>query len=130
MISKRSQAAVSDVVAERVFQRADGKEVRALVARPREVTEVDGVKIDAIWECDFQIVGVGDDTVQSAGGADSLQALQMALAMMATYLEGYQPEHGLTLDGDAELMLMKPDLEDLAKRLRTRPDYPDWGPEQ
>jgi hypothetical protein len=36
MSRKRARPAIRDVIAERVFERADGKEVRALVGRPRE----------------------------------------------------------------------------------------------
>jgi hypothetical protein len=120
MPKKRARSSVIDVIAERVFKRSDGKEVRAIVGRPRPVGEN--------WECDFQILNIGRRTFPNAGGADSLQALQMALGMMAVYLEEYQREHGLTLDGDPELLLMAPDVAAVANRLRERPDYSEWAP--
>jgi hypothetical protein len=50
-MSEPSGPAVPDVIAERVFEKADGQEVRALIGRPREG--------ERDWECDFQIIGVG-----------------------------------------------------------------------
>jgi hypothetical protein len=66
--------------------------------------------------------------VHTAAGVDSLQALHIALAMMAVQVEGYQQEHGRTLYGDPELLLMKPDIDSLTSGLEARPDYPQWRP--
>ena len=119
-MSSRLKRVLEDVIAERVFLRSDGTEVRALVARPSR-REVD-------WGCEFQILGVEHDKIYDVPGVDSLQALHLALAMMSIQLEEYQTKFGLTFDGDPELLLMMPDLDAMAKRLRARPDYPLWRP--
>lgn len=119
-MSPRRKRTLDDVIAERVFHRSDGKEVRARVARPSP-REVD-------WGCEFQVLGVEHDKIYDVPGGDSLQALQLALAMMSIQLEEYQTKFGLTFDGDAELLLMMPDFDAMAKRLRARPDYLLWRP--
>ncbi len=48
MPRKRATPAISDIIAERVFQRADGKEVRALVGRPRKGKR-DWMRIPGPW---------------------------------------------------------------------------------
>ena len=118
MSGKRAEPRITDVIAERVFQRADGKDVRALVARPREAKEG--------WVCEFQVLGVGHNKVYALPGLDSLEALQLALGMMVVQLESYQAEHGLTLTGDADLALMKPDFAAMKKEIEAKPDAHLW----
>jgi hypothetical protein len=118
MKKKRGTPAISDVIAERIFQRADGKEVRAVVGRPR--------KGKREWTCEFRILGVGHSKVYKLPGEDSLQALQMALAMMAIQVESYQKEHGLTFLGDPFLLMLKPDFEAMMREIEASPDYPKW----
>src|SRR5687768_697163 len=117
MRGKRAEPRIGDVIAERVFQRTGGKDVRALVGRPREAKEGQSV-------CELQVHGVCNNKVYALEGHDSLEALQMALGMMVVQLESYQAEHGLTLDGDAYLALMKPDFEGMKKEIEATPDYP------
>jgi hypothetical protein len=102
MSRKRARPAIRNVIAERVFQRADGREVRAEIGRPRKRKDE--------WECEFRVLDVGHSKVYSLSGSDSLEALQLALAMMAVQVESYQQEHGLTLMGGSYLLMMKPDF--------------------
>jgi hypothetical protein len=117
---KRAGHAIRDVIAERVFERADGREVRAVVGRPREVRKGE-------WLCEFRVLGVGHSKVYALSGTDSLEALQLALGMMVVQLESYQKEHGLTFMGDSYLALMKPDVEAIMKDITARPDFPLWS---
>jgi hypothetical protein len=116
MTKKRAGPAVRNVIAERVFQRADGRDVRALVGRPR--------KMGKQWVCEFQVLGVRHNKVYSLPGNDSLEALQLALGMMVVQLESYQEEHGLTLSGDSYLALMKPDFAAMMREIEARPEFP------
>jgi hypothetical protein len=113
-----ARPAIRDVIAERVFQRADGREVRVEVGRPREVRKGE-------WECEFRVLGVGHSKVYSLPGSDSLEALQLALGMMAVQVESYQQEHGLTLMGGSYLALMKPDFAAMMREIEATPEFPE-----
>jgi hypothetical protein len=115
---RRAKAAIRDVIAERVYERADGREVRVEVGRPRKVTKEE-------WACEFRVLGVRHSKVYSLPGTDSLEALQMALAMMAVQVECYQQEHGLTLMGGSYLALMKPDFDAMMREIRATPEFPE-----
>jgi hypothetical protein len=117
MSRKRARAAIRNVIAERVFQRADGRDVKVEVGRPREVRKGE-------WECKFRVLGVGHSKVYSLPGTDSLESLQMALAMMAVQVESYQQEHGLTLMGGPTLLLMKPDFAAMMREIEAAPEFP------
>jgi hypothetical protein len=117
MRKKRAASAIRDVIAERVFERADGREVRAVVGRPREVSKGE-------WVCEFRVLGVGHSKVYSLKGSDSLEALQMALAIMAVQIESYQNEHGLTFMGGSCLLVMKPDFEAMRREIEQTPEFP------
>ena len=56
-------------------------------------------------------------------GGDSLEALQLALGMMVVQVESYQRDCGLTLMGDEQLGLMKPDFEAIKKEIAASPHY-------
>ncbi len=97
MSRKRARPAIGDVIAERVFQRADGREVRAEVGRPRR-------KANGEWVCEFRVLGVGHSKVYSLPGVDSFQALQSALFMMVVQVDSsYKDDHGLTFMGGSYL---------------------------
>ena len=106
-----------DIVAERLFERRDGVRVRAIVGRPRE--------LESGWVCEFQILGVNHDEVCTLEGDDSLEAIQMALAMMVVQLESYQRDLGLTLQGDRDLGLIRPDFDAVKKEVKANPAYDD-----
>jgi uncharacterized protein DUF6968 len=117
MTPKRPRPVIRDVIAEGVYQRADRREVRVEVGRPRRVKNGE-------WTCEFRVLGVGHSKVYSLQGNDSLEALQMALGMMAVQLEGYQKQHGLTdLDG-SYLPVMKPDFEAMMREIEAAPEFP------
>ena len=120
MSRKHARSAIKDVIAERVFQRADGEEVRAVVGRPRRA------KRD--WVCEFQILGVGHDKVYKLPGADSLEALQSAIGMMVIQLElDYKHKHSLTFLGEPHLLLWMYDFERMQKEIEATPDYSKWS---
>jgi hypothetical protein len=119
-MSKRgAKPAIRGVIAERVFQRADGREVRAVVGRPRKQKDE--------WVCEFRVLGVGHGKVYSLPGNDSLEALQSALVMMVAQLESYQKEHGLTFMGESLLLLWRPDVETMMREIKATPDFPLWS---
>ncbi len=118
MSRKRARPAIRHVIAERVFQRADGREVRAEVGRPRR-------KANGEWVCEFRVLGVGHSKVYSLPGADSLEALQLALGMMVAQLDSYQQEHGLTFMGGSYLALMKPDFAAMMREAEAAPEFPE-----
>jgi hypothetical protein len=117
MSPKRARPAIRDVIAERVFQRADGRDVKVEVGRPWEVRKGE-------WECEFRVLGVGHSKVYSLPGGDSLEALQLALGMMTAQVESYQQEHGLTFMGGSYLALMKPDLDVMMREIQATPEFP------
>jgi hypothetical protein len=85
------------VIAKRELERRGGGEpVVVRIGRPAEDPEGD-------WYCPVQITGVGDDTVYKAFGADSMQALVLALQMLRARLGAEQREHGLTWLGMDDL---------------------------
>jgi hypothetical protein len=114
----RRSSPLKEVVAERVLQRSDGEEVRILVGRPRRVRKE--------WLCQFQVLGVGHDQPYDLPGFDSLEALQLALGMMAVQIEAYQRKVGLTFDGGAYLGVFRPDFEAIRKEIRATPEYEKW----
>jgi hypothetical protein len=121
MNEERDLRGIRDVIAERIFQGADGQDVRAIVGRPREV---EGTHEPASgWVCEFQIIGVGHDDVYSLPGGDSMEALQLALGMMVVQLDSYQRDCGLTFLGDEHLGLIKPDFEAINQELEASPQY-------
>jgi len=117
MSRKRARPAIRDVIAERVFQRADGREVRVEVGRPREVKNGE-------WECEFRVLGVGHSKVYSLPGPDSLEALQLALAMLAVQVDSYQQEHGLTFMG-GRYPLIKADFAAMMREAEAAPEFPE-----
>ena len=122
MSRKRAAPAIRDVIAERVFQRADGREVRAVVGRPRRIPRPRHQEDE--WVCEFRVLGVGHSKVYSLPGNDSLEALQLALGMMVLQLESYQKEHGLTFMGESLLLLWRPDVEAMMREIRATPEFP------
>jgi hypothetical protein len=119
MTRKRATPAISDIIAERAFQRADGKEVRTIVGRPR--------KVKREWVCEFQVLGVGHDKVYKTSGEDSLEALQAAIGMMVIQVEtDYKHDYGLTFLGDSHLGLWMYDFEKMQREIEATPDYVKW----
>lgn len=119
MTRKRVESAhIADVIAERVLQRRNGKEVRILVGRPHRSKDE--------WVCQFQVLGVGHDQAYALPGFDSLEALQLALGMMAVQVEAYQKKHGLTLLGGSYLGVLKPDFDAIKTEIEATPDFPRW----
>jgi hypothetical protein len=71
--------------------------VAVLVGRPQ--LAANGID----WECRYQIVGVGDETVREGSGVDSLQALQLVLTRaVPAWLDALHKEHPALRWEDAE----------------------------
>jgi hypothetical protein len=120
MRRKRAAPAIRQVIAERVFERADGREVRAVVGRPREVRKGE-------WVCEFRVLGVRHSKVYSLPGVDSFEALQSALFMMVVQLESYKDQHGLTFMGGSYLNLIKPDVDAMMREIKATPEFPEMA---
>jgi hypothetical protein len=117
MSRKRARPAIRHVIAERVFRRTDGRDVKVEVGRPRKVK-------DGEWACEFRVLGVGHSKVYTLPGTDSLEVLQLALAMMVAQLDSYRRKHGLTFMGGSYLGLMKPDLQAMMAEIAATPEFP------
>ncbi len=97
---------LGDIVAERriegVAQDGSHFEVVIRFGAPRP----DPLSSNGDWECPHQIVGLGDETVDAAFGADSLQALLLSVYAVRLKLAESDgtldwlgmPELGLTVD--------------------------------
>ena len=120
MKAKRVKPAIPDVIAERVFERSDGRQVRVEVGRPHQAKQ-------GAWACEFRVLAVGHSKVYSLPGEDSLGALQMALAMMAVQIDSYKEQHGLTFLGGSSLLVMRPDFDALKREVEADPEYPLWS---
>lgn len=83
------QTSSSDTwVASREFE-LDGRQLRLEVGAPMRHPKGD-------WTCAFRIVGIDNDSVYTTAGADSLQALIMAMEMARLHLEAHSLESRLT----------------------------------
>jgi hypothetical protein len=118
MSQKRARPAIRNVIAERVFKRADGREVRAELGRPRRTT-------NGPWVCEFRVLGVGRSKVWSVPGEDSLAALQGALMVMSVNIDGYHEEHRLTFMDGPYLALPRFDVEAMRRDIEASPDFPE-----
>ena len=76
---------ISQVVAERLLylDGEPGTRIRVLVGRPQTLP---GPSNNNVVLCPYQILGVGDEKVRSAGGVDEIQALQLAMEMIGSEL--------------------------------------------
>ncbi len=97
----KKPAVIGPVVASRQLtaRRSDGTE-RAVVV---EIGAPVHLEADGPWWCPFRIQGLGDGSVQSIAGEDSLQALVLSfryLAGMLPYDAERQGETIAWLDGD------------------------------
>lgn len=76
---------IRDVVAERPLYlegQADSS-IRVVLGKPQRAP---GSSDDDLILCPYQILGIGDEKVRSAGGADAVQALQLAMGMIGSEL--------------------------------------------
>lgn len=56
-----------------------------------------------LWQCPFQIVGLGDENVHLVSGVDGIDALFVALGTIAVHLQAAQRRHELTWFGMEDL---------------------------
>ena len=73
--------AQTDIIATRTFFLADGGAVTLVIGRPENFPGGED------FRSSFQIIGIGDEKLRYALGADSMQALVIALKIAATYLK-------------------------------------------
>ena len=119
MSQKRARPAIRNVIAKRVFKRADGKEVRAELGRPHRKANGPWP-----WVCEFRVLGVGRSKVWSVPGEDSLAALQSALMVMSVNIDSYHQEHRLTLMDGPYLALPRFDVEAMMRDIEASPAFP------
>lgn len=100
-----TKESLEDVIAERVLEaRKDGQTFRATVRLGRPFRSPDG----SHYRCPYQVVGLGDDTIRSAAGEDSIQAIELAFKMLGADLYGYYKAFAFTWLGQPELGFPKP----------------------
>jgi hypothetical protein len=76
---------IGEVVAERrlYLEGEPNTSIRVLVGKPQKAP---GTSEDDLVLCPYQILGIGDERVRSAGGVDEVQALQLAMGMIGSEL--------------------------------------------
>ena len=88
---ERAHLSPEDVIAERElafspYDRVQGADqVLFRLGRP--------VETGPVWTCSFEVVGLGETRVESARGADSVQALLLALAKLRVLLGVLAADH-------------------------------------
>ncbi len=87
---------ITDVMAERRLYLEGQPDIiiRVLIGKPKSV---DNPTNNEFMLCPYQIMGIGDEKVRSAGGVDAVQALQLALEMIGSelYFKLNRQHHGL-----------------------------------
>ena len=76
---------IRDVVAERrlYLEGQADLPIRVVLGKPQRGP---GGSDDDLILCPYQILGIGDEKVRSAGGVDPVQALQLAMGMIGSEL--------------------------------------------
>lgn len=76
---------IREAVAERrlYIEGQPNTSIRVLVGKPQKAP---GASEDDLVLCPYQILGIGDEKVRSAGGVDEVQALQLAMGMIGSEL--------------------------------------------
>ena len=96
---------LGDVIAERVLDATrDGESYVARVRLGRPV-KPEGAPD---YRCPYQVQGIGDDVVRSASGEDSMQALELALRMVAAELYFRYKDFVFTWLEDPDIGFPKP----------------------
>jgi hypothetical protein len=70
---------IENVIATRKFTLDDGRDVIVYMGKPRELSRL-------TVECQYQIVGIGDEKIRHGMGMDDIQAIWLALNAIATDL--------------------------------------------
>ncbi|HWB82995.1 MAG TPA: hypothetical protein VG675_02560 [Bryobacteraceae bacterium] len=81
---------LGDVIAERLLRcgKAEGRVQRVVISLGRPLQFPDSQD----FFCPYQIVGIGDEKVRYAGGVDSLQAIQLAIDLIAAELSSAEED--------------------------------------
>jgi hypothetical protein len=76
---------IGQVIAERrlYLEGQPGTNIRVLIGRPQRLPSASNK--DFVL-CPYQILGIGDEKVRSAGGVDEVQGLQLAMEMIGSEL--------------------------------------------
>jgi hypothetical protein len=87
---------IGEIIATRklyfVDEASNKRTVSVFVGEPQQSPDSPG------YHCPFQVIGIGNQKVQSARGYDSIQALQSALILIAAGLNHLNNEIGGTLN--------------------------------
>jgi hypothetical protein len=100
----RNKRKLVDLIGSRVIEARSSnakKRVVVRVARPKRHRR-------GGFRCEYQIIGLGDDTIRFGAGLDALQALQIALRNIGAELYLRYRELDLRLDGSKDLGFPKP----------------------
>lgn len=104
-MSQIERIPIGEVIAERVLEATrNGASYVATVRLGRPV-RLEGA---SDYRCPYQVLGIGDDVVRSASGEDSIQALDLALKMLAAELYFRHKDFDFTWFGDPDIGFPKP----------------------
>jgi len=107
LMSAIKRIPLGDVIAERVLAATnEGNSYVATVrlGRPVRMEDAPG------YLCPYQVSGIGDDVVRSAGGEDSMQALDLAIKTLGAELHLRYRDFTFTWLGQADLGFPKPKI--------------------
>jgi hypothetical protein len=89
------QNAIGEVIGERMLTLEKSAEVarqvKVLLGKPRKFQDSED------FCCPYQIIGLGDDTIKSAAGIDSMQAIQIAMQLVASEIHNVHREDAANL---------------------------------
>lgn len=96
---------IGDVFAERVLEATrNGNQYQVTVRIGRPVKSRDA----SHYRCPYQIAGLGDDTVRSAAGEDSMQSLNLALKIIGSELSRHCQSYRFSWLGQPDLGFPRP----------------------
>jgi hypothetical protein len=97
---------LGEVIAERELEAVkDGKSQVAIVRLGKPIKSADATD----FRCPYQVAGIGDDVIRSASGEDSMQALQLAIKMVAAELHFRYEDFTFTWLGNSDFGFAEPD---------------------
>jgi|SRR5579884_2883948 len=104
-MSTTNHFSLGEIIAERVLEaRRKGQSFTATVRIGKPFKSADAPD----YRCPYQVAGIGDDKVRAASGEDSMQALQLAIQMLAAELHFRYKEFGFTWLGESEIGFPRP----------------------
>ena len=104
-MSQLQRIPIGEVIAERVLEATKNGESYVATVRLGRPLRLEGAPD---YRCPYQVLGIGDDVVRSASGEDSMQALELALKMLAAELYFRYKDFAFTWFGDHDIGFPKP----------------------